>query len=239
MLTINRRLATIRRAFSLAKNRFPMRPMIEMLVENYARKIFFTESEYKLLIQYLPDDGDAQLMVAWITGWRMPSEILTRMKHHVDWKSNQLILEPGETKNGEGRFFPLIPELKAILTEVKNPIDIPYLFHHDGEPLSTRNKRGTFKTSKYFVACWDAACKEAKIVGRIPHDLRRNAAPRFRSEGYDLKIAMKLLGHKTASIYDRYDIITDDEIIAEVQKHEGDLKTTSKKCQSGRLRQVK
>jgi integrase len=204
-----------------------------------ARKVFITEEEYKLLIKHLADDIRRPIMVAWITGWRTPSEILTRMKHHLDWKLNRLILEPSETKNREGRFFPLTPELKAILTEVKDSIDIPYLFHHNGEPLSTRNKRGTFKVSKYFSESWIAACKAAGLSNRIPHDFRRSAARRFRSEGYDLKIARKLLGHKTESIFDRYDIITDDDIITEVQKLEGELKTTSQKRQSRNLKLIR
>ena len=39
----------------------------------------------------------------YITGWRVKSEILTRQWAHVDFHSGWLRLEPGETKNAEGR----------------------------------------------------------------------------------------------------------------------------------------
>jgi len=164
-------------------------------------------------------------MVAWITGWRTPSEILTRERRHVDWQAGRLVLDPGETKNGEGRFFPIIDDLAVILEEQQEATAkcerekrtiVSRLFHHNGEPMATKNKRGTIKTSRYFRKSWDSACKEAKLAGRISHDFRRSAAKRFRKKGYDLRIAMKLLGPKSGSIYHRYDIITDDEIIAEV-----------------------
>ena len=48
--------------------------------------------------------------VAYITGWRMKSEILTRSKSHLDLEAGWLRLDPGETKNLEGRMFPLTPE---------------------------------------------------------------------------------------------------------------------------------
>ena len=52
---------------------------------------------------------------AFVTGWRVKSEILTRQWHHVDFDAGWLRLEPGETKNGEDRMFPLTPQLRATL----------------------------------------------------------------------------------------------------------------------------
>jgi len=37
----------------------------------------------------------AVLEVAYITGWRITSEILTRQKHHVDLEAGWLRLDPG------------------------------------------------------------------------------------------------------------------------------------------------
>ena len=65
----------------------------------------------------LLDGGDLKAVfeVAYITGWRVKSEILTRRWAHVDFLSGWLRLEPGETKNHEGRQFPLTPDLRAAL----------------------------------------------------------------------------------------------------------------------------
>jgi integrase len=148
----------------------------------------------------------------------------------VDWQRERLTLEAGETKNREGRFFPFTGSLREILEEqitaTKNlekekGIWIEWLFHDpEGNPLVMPTRRGTVKTTKYFREVWATACKASGLAGRIPHDFRRSTARRLRQEGYDTQIAMKLLGHKTESIYRRYDIISDEEITAEVFKRD-------------------
>ena len=53
--------------------------------------------------------------VACFTGWRVKSELLTRQWAHVDVQSGWLRLEPGETKNLEGRQFPITSALRVVL----------------------------------------------------------------------------------------------------------------------------
>lgn len=55
------------------------------------------------------------VITAYVTGWRVHDEILTRQRHHLDIKAGWLRLEPGETKNDEGRMFPLTPMLREAL----------------------------------------------------------------------------------------------------------------------------
>jgi integrase len=52
---------------------------------------------------------------ACITGWRVKSEVLTRGWRHVDFKAGEVRLEPGTTKNKEGRTFPFTTELRTLL----------------------------------------------------------------------------------------------------------------------------
>ena len=68
--SINGMLAVISRAFSLAKNRFPLRPSLEKLEVDNARKVFFTESEFHTLCVHLPDDVRRVVQAAWHLGWR-------------------------------------------------------------------------------------------------------------------------------------------------------------------------
>jgi integrase len=129
--------------------------------------------------------------------------LLTRQKHHVDLQAGWLRLEPGETKNREGRMFPLTPELREILErqlartrEIEKATGqiIPWLFHRDGQPI------------KSFRRAWLTACKRAGVPGRIPHDFRRTAARNLERAGVPRSAAMKMVGHKTESIYRRYTI---------------------------------
>jgi hypothetical protein len=143
---------------------------------------------------------------------------LTRQKHHLDLKAGWLRLEPGETKNDEGRMFPLTPMLREALeqqlakTELlqrANGVIIPWLFHRAGKPIKT------FRRS-WITACikagfgkriTDAHGKLVKAVAeRIPHDFRRTAVRNLERAGVPRSAAMKMVGHKTQSIYSRYAI---------------------------------
>jgi hypothetical protein len=140
------------------------------------------------------------------------SEILTRQKHYVDLKAGWLRLEPGETKNREGRMFPITGRLREILetqlarTEAlqrANDKIIPWLFHRDGKPIKT------FRRS-WITACVNAGFghvttnSKGKVISkradRIPHEFRRTAVRSLERAGVPRSAAMKLVGHRTESI---------------------------------------
>lgn len=204
--TCNRELAALKRAFRLAHraNRVARVPYIAMLKEANARKGFFEADQLDALITQLPSYLHAVVEVAFVTGWRISSELLTRQRHHLDLDGGWLRLDPGETKNGEGRNFPLTPELRAVLErqlkhtrglEIETGRVIPWLFHHeDGSPI------------RDFRSAWKNACRRAGLSGRIPHDFRRTAVRNLERAGVPRSAAMAMVGHRTQSIYSRYAI---------------------------------
>ena len=204
--TINRELAALKRMFRLGEKvgRVVRRPYVAMLQERNARTGFFERSEFDAVLAHLPDDLRAVLEVANDTGWRVKSEILTHQWPHVDFRSGWLRLDPGETKNGEGRQFPLTPDLRAVLerqrerttTEEKTTgAVIPWVFHRAGMQI------------KSFRRAWVTACKKAGIPERVPHDFRRTAVRNLERAGVPRSTAMKMVGHRTESIYRRYAIV--------------------------------
>ena len=208
--TINRELAALKRAFRLGEKvgKVIQRPEVSMLREDNRRKGFFEADEYRAVLKHLPEELKPVIQTAYITGWRIASEILTRQKHHVNLEAGWLRLEPGETKNGEGRNFPLTPELREVLAqqiektrliEQKTGRIIPWLFHRDGNPI--RDFRGA----------WASACKSAGVPKRIPHDFRRTAVRNLERAGVPHSAAMAMVGHRTESIYRRYAIA--DEVM--------------------------
>jgi integrase len=130
-------------------------------------------------------------------------ELLTRQWAQVDFKAGWLRLEPGETKNGEGRMFPLAPGLRAVLEqqraatlelERKGERIIPWIFHRDGAAIID------------FRRAWRGAVKRAGLPHRIPHDFRRTAVRNLERAGVPRSAAMKMVGHRTEAIYRRYAI---------------------------------
>jgi integrase len=211
--TINRELAALKRAFRLGERvgKVIQRPEVSMLREDNQRKGFFEAEEYRAVLEHLPEELKPVIQTAYITGWRIASEILTRQKHHVNLEAGWLRLEPGETKNGEGRNFPLTPELREILArqiektrEVEHATGriIPWLFHRDGNAI--RDFRGA----------WASACKGAGVAKRIPHDFRRTAVRNLERAGVPRSAAMAMVGHRTESIYRRY-AIADEAMLKE------------------------
>jgi len=59
---------------------------------------------------------------------------------------------------------------------------------------------------------WRAACVAAGLPGRILHDLRRSAVRTFMRRGISEHTAMKLSGHKTPSVFRRYDIVSPEDL---------------------------
>ena len=92
-------------------------PMPAVHVEN-TRTSFFEPDEFEALSKHLPPPARAVATFRYWTGWRR-NETLTREWRHVDFERGTVILDPGETKSGEGRTFPfdVLPELAALLNE--------------------------------------------------------------------------------------------------------------------------
>jgi integrase len=210
--TINRELAALKRMFSLAVKgeRLQRMPYIEMLKEDNARRGFFEREQFEAVRSRLPEYAQPPATFAYITGWRLKNEILTLQWRQVDFKAGVVRLEPGTTKNLDGRTFPMTPELRGTLeaqravTEAlqkKTGSIIPWVFH--------RTKRG--RPLKGFTTAWRRACIDAGVPGRIPHDFRRTAVRNLERASVSRSTAMAMVGHRTEAIYRRYAIV--DEVM--------------------------
>ena len=211
--TVNRELAALKRMFSLAVKgeKLSRRPYIAMLREDNVRRGFFERAQFEAVRAQLDPTLRPVVAFAYITGWRIRSEVLTLQWHQVDFQAGTVRLEPGTTKNREGRTFFLIPELRACLegqraetaaVQRQTGRIIPWIFHRGGEPV------------RCFRGAWKGACKRAGVPGRIPHDFRRTAVRNLERAGVPRSTAMAMVGHKTEAIYRRYAIV-DHEMLKE------------------------
>ena len=214
--SINRELAALKRMLNLGAQQTPPLvdrvPHIPMLKENNARKGFFEHDEYLAIRDVLPDYLKGFFTFAYKTGWRL-SEITDLTWARVDRHLGIVRLEAGETKNDEGRTVYLDDELKEIIDgkwddRKKKQFLLPYVF---------LNRKGDDKI-KRFDKAWKKACEEAKIGKRIFHDLRRTAVRNMVRAGISENVAMVLSGHRSRSVFERYNITNDADLIEAAKK---------------------
>jgi integrase len=93
-----------------------------------------------------------------------------------------------------------VPELRDLLLVRWRVRDGLYVFHRHGKPVGD------------FRKVWARACVAAGAQGRLVHDLRRTAARTFRRAGVSEGEIMKLCGWKTRDMFDRYNIVNQDDL---------------------------
>lgn len=210
--TVRYELAVLRRAFRLAQRagKAICPPFPAIYVSN-TRTGFFERKEFEAVRAHLPVELQRVTTFAYLTGWRTRSEVLPLQWKQVDLHAGAVRLEPGTTKNDEGRLFPfsVLPELADVLTQqweetkalqVETGRIIPFVFHRRGKPI------------KNFRRAWQEACKLAGVPDRLVHDFRRTAVRNLERAGVPRSVAMKLTGHKTESVYRRYAIVSEADL---------------------------
>jgi len=222
---INRELTALKRMFSLAiqAGKLTHKPHFPMLREDNVRKGFLEHEEYLSVLSHLPEPMRPVVTFAYVTGWRINSEILPMEWRQVDLKAGEVRLDPGTTKNREGRVFYLTPQLKELLTDQRKAADriqrakdmiVQNVFFHDGTTKvgSIAHLAGHSISGHGFYQAWRRARVDAGRPGSIPHDLRRTAVRNMIRAGIPERVAMKLSGHKTRSVFDRYNIVSDGDL---------------------------
>ena len=184
---------------------------------------FFEREQFEAVRDHLPEAVKLIATFAYLTGWRIRSEVLPLQWRQVDLTAGTVRLDPGSTKNDAGRLLPFggaLLELADVLKaqrETTKRVErqrgeiIPYVFHRNGKPI--RDFRGA----------WETACKAAGCPDRICHDFRRTAVRNLVRAGVSEKVAMQITGHKTRSVFDRYDIVNEADLRDALRKLAGTL----------------
>ncbi len=214
--TVNRELSALRRMFTLAVQAGTLLgvPHIPSLQEAPPRRGFFEREQFEAVLRHLPVWIQPVAQFGHELGWRL-REILTLESRQVNLEEGWVRLDPGTTKNKEGRLaYPsrgLLEVLRAqaqttrALEQQQGRI-IALVFHRNGKPIGS------------FYKAWRSACRKAGVPGMLFHDLRRTAIRNMVRAGIPERVAMQISGHKTRSVFERYNIVS-----------EGDLKEAARK----------
>ena len=209
--TINRELAALKRAFNLAveAERLSHAPHIQMLEEHNARQGFVEHAEFLALREHLPERLKDAVTFLYLTGWRV-SEMQSLEWRDVDLGGKVVRLRPELSKNKDSREVPfsLLPELAEIFGRARENrrLDCRFVFHRVGKPL--RDFRGS----------WSAACDNAKLGKVLVHGLRRTAVRNLVRAGVPERVAMEITGHKTRAVFERYNIVSQADKLAAMQR---------------------
>jgi integrase len=221
--TVNKRMASLRRAFSLARESEPPKvvtvPRFPRLEEHNARQGFFEKGDFFAVLGHLPDDGlrDFAEWCYW-TGMRK-GEAAALTWAAFDRETWTLTLAAKDAKSRKARRIPLVGPLRAIIERrlVARRLDAMTIFHREGAPVYE------------FRKSWRSACRAAGVEGRLFHDLRRTGVRNLRRAGVDRRVAMTISGHLTESIFERYNIGADEDLrdaVAKVAVYVDGLPTT-------------
>jgi integrase len=229
--TINRELVVLVRALRLGYEHAKVTrlPVIHKLPEAEPRQGFFELDAFVAVRRRLDASLQPAVTIAHTFGWRMRSEVLRLERRHVDFGAGTIRLDPSMSKNRQGRLVYMTPDVAAMLTQHFERLDelqrklgriIPHVFvHMRGRRVGQRRKS--------FVVPWRVACKDAGYPGMYLHDFRRTAARNMVNAGVPETVAMKITGHKTRSVFDRYHIVSPGDLQEAARKLAGTFTGTT------------
>ena len=204
--TINRELSIVRRGFKLGYEAEPklvhLLPVIHQLPEDNARQGFLEPDEYETLLEQLPPSLKALFVCGYHVGARK-NELRRIEWGWVDLHAGLIRLPGSVTKNKKPRTFPIYGDMRRWIDRQREtcPADCVWVFYGAKKHTVDEHLNG-----------WPEACKRAGVPGLLFHDLRRSAVRNMKKAGLQDLEAMRISGHLTRNIFDRYNIIDEDDL---------------------------
>jgi integrase len=208
--TVNRETQLLGQAFRLAVHRrvLTRTPYIRRLPERNVRQGFFDRAEFEAVVAHLPDYLKDFARFGYLSGWRK-GEIARLEWRDVDRHAQVIRLRPEVSKTHDGRVLVLDGELWALIERrwVVQGLATPegdrlvrWVFHRKGYPIGDIRK------------AWKTACRKAGVPDRLFHDLRRTSVRNMVRAGVPERVAMEVSGHRTRNIFDRYNIVNEEDL---------------------------
>jgi integrase len=230
--SINRELAIVRRGFKLGALEDPplvnRQVTIPALEENNVRQGFLEPDEYERLLEELPANLKALFVCCYHTGARK-NELRRIQWDQVDFAAGLIRLPGSQTKTKKARTLPIYGDMLRWLEHQRAicPAGCVWVFYGSRNQPVDNHLNG-----------WAEACERAGMPGLLFHDLRRSAVRNMKRAGIQDKVAMEITGHRTRSVFDRYNIIDESDLRSAGERLE-EYTTACKTKRASRLRRVK
>ena len=211
--TINRELDCLKRMLVLGSRCSPPKvaavPHFPRLAENNVREGFLEHDEFLSVRGAASDHLKVPISIAYYTGMRMREIISTK---GLRWdqvtfaeESGCIRLGSAQTKTKQARVIYLTGDFLRVMLKAKELRDrdypsCSYVCHREGQPFDNLRQG------------WIAACKRVGLAGKTFHDLRRTGVRNLIRAGVSETVAMKISGHKTRSVFDRYNVTSEEDL---------------------------
>jgi len=196
---------------------------VKRLPENNIRQRVLTLDEFKALLNACDGHLKPIIEMGYWMGMRK-DEIVRLTWPEVDLKKGFIRLPAERTKTDSPRNIPIHPEVRVTLEKLPRGLHTDRVFLRFGLP---------FDEIKH---SFQSACETAKIKGFTFHDLRHCALNNLRKAGNDFFQIMTLSGHKTISVFKRYNLVTEEEL-AQVKwppyEHRSEVKAVAQSGDGG------
>lgn len=177
-----------------------------------ARSRILSVKEFKSLLAAAPHHLRPVLVTAYHTGMRK-SEILGLTWNKVQLKKRFIHLEAKDTKDREARTIPISSELYDVLRKVPRAVHDDHVFLFQGNPIVDLR-------TGLRQACDAARIPYGRAVkgGFVFHDLRHTFNTNMRKAGVPESVIMRITGHSTRSMFDRYNTVDDGDLQAAIKQ---------------------
>jgi integrase len=173
----------------------------KLLRKPNVRRMVLDEEGFLTLYAAAEPDLKPILLTDYDTGMRL-QEVLRLRWSQIDLRDGIIRLAAEDTKTEQPRVIYLTTRVRDNLRILPRHLHTDYLF------VNPKTGKPWWEVRKMFRR----ACKKAGIEGLWFHDLRRSFVTNARRRGVPESVVMKISGHKTRSIFDRYNIVSEDDL---------------------------
>ena len=220
------RLGTVNNDHIILKHCLNVAVRKGLLVVNPATKVpmpdpknerdrILTEHEWSLLYEAAASHMKPILLLAYQLEPRL-GEILNLTWDRVDSQRGFITLRAIDTKTRQPRQVPMTPSVRATLTELSKVRSLVHkqVFLYRGKPV------------KEIKVAFRSAVRRAGIENLRFHDLRHCAATNLRRAGVDTVTAMRIVGHKSEKMHQRYNSVSEADLSTAAQRLNSYLSNT-------------